>query len=146
VSVNLGGNKSPKHAEGVKFSEPGSPFRKETREDIDGAWKNEKNGNLISYLTDCQDQSDPTLETIVQGAISGLSEMKIDSSENPIVQGREARRVVAQGKVDGVASKIDLLAFKRNHCIYMLSYVGVSKAFDKDHAQFDKFIQGFYAP
>jgi hypothetical protein len=146
VSVNLGGSSGPKHAEGVKVSEPSSPFRKELRDDVDGAWKNPNNGNMISYLTDCQDSSDPSLETIVTGAVMGLSELHIESTQSPTILGREARRVLASGRVDGVPSKIDLLAFKRNRCIYMLSYVGVSQSFDQDHAHFDRFVQGFRAP
>jgi hypothetical protein len=62
------------------------------------------------------------------------------------MQEREGRRVHAAGKVDGVPTEIDLLAFKRNHCIYILSYVGVKKAFTEDRSAFTKFIEGFRAP
>jgi hypothetical protein len=147
VSVSLGGGSGgSKRAEGVHLREPGKPFGKEPRTDVDGAWKNEANGNLISYLSDCQDSTDPSLDSIVQGATMGLSDLHVESSDSPTIQDREARRVVATGKVDGVPSKIDLLAFKRNRCIYILTYVGVLKAFDQDHAHFDRFIQGFRAP
>lgn len=147
VSVRLVGNgEGSKRAEGVQIHEPESPFKKESREDIDGAWKNPKNGNMISYLSDCQDSTDPTLDSIVQGALTGLTDLRMDAKESPTIQGREARRVTASGKVDGVASKIDLLVFKRNRCIYILSYVGVAKAFSENHAQFDNFISGFHAP
>ncbi len=146
VSVNLGGGSAGKRAEGVHIVAPKSPFSKETRADLDGAWINSKSGNTISYLTDCQDNTDPSLDSIVQGAMTGLSDLKIDSTSNEMVQEREARRVVAVGKVDGVPSKIDLMVFRRNHCIYLLSYVGVQKAFEQDHAQFDEFIHGFRAP
>jgi hypothetical protein len=147
VSVKLAGTgDTSKRAVGVQFNEPGSPFDREQREGLDGAWKNPKNGNMISYLSDCQDSSDPSLDTIVQNAVAGLSELKFDSTQSPTVQGREARRVVASGKVDGVASKIDMLAFKRNRCIYIVTYVGVAKVFDENHGQFDKFLSGFRAP
>lgn len=146
VSVNLGPDNTAKRAVGVKVTDPTAPFSREARTDVDGAWKNGKTGNLISYLTDCQDSTDPSLDSIVQGAVMGLSDLKIESSDSPTIQGRESRHVIASGKVDGVPSKIDLLAFKRNHCIYILSYVGVQKAFDLDHSQFGKFIQDFRAP
>lgn len=146
VSVNLGGSSGPQRATGVQVRAPASPFTKDTRTDVDEAWKNSRNGNTLSYISDCQDSSDPSLETILQGAISGLSELKIESNDSPMVQGREAKRIVASGKVDGVASKIDILTFKRNKCIYILSYVGVQSAFAQDHAEFDKFVQGFRAP
>ena len=101
---------------------------------------------MISYLTDCHDDSDPALDFIVQGALSGLSGLQYERKESPTVQGREARRVVASGKVDGVPSKIDLLAFKRDNCIYIISYVGVEKSFAENHSQFEKFMEGFRAP
>ncbi len=146
VSVNLGAQKGPQRAVGVIITPPASPFNKVDQAEVDGAWMNSSTGNLISYLTDCQDTSDPSLESIVQGALRGLNELNVEATNSPTVQGREGRRVVATGKVDGVVSKIDLLAFKRNQCIYMLSYVGVQNSFPKDLGAFNKFVAGFRAP
>lgn len=145
VSVKLDGGES-KRASGVKFETPGGDFQKAARDDVDMAWRNPKNGNVISYLSDCQDVTDPSLDSIVQGVMSSLYNMNIDSNESPTIQGREARRVLASGKVDGVPSKIDLLVFKRNQCIYILTYVGVAKEFGANRGEFDKFVQGFRAP
>lgn len=145
VSVNLG-KSAPKHASGVHYNAPASPFESDDRDDVDAAWKNPSNGNLISFLSDCQDETDPSLDTIVDGAIGSLTDLKIESQHNPMFEGRGSRRVVATGKVDGVPSKIDLLAFKRNRCIYILTYVGVPDSFDSNHADFEKFIEGFRAP
>lgn len=146
VTVNLGGGSEGKRAEGVALREPSNPFSKEKRGDVDGAWKNPSNGNVISYLSDCRDPSDPTLETIVQGVVAGLSELKYESNERRLFQSREALRVVASGKVDGVPSKTELLVFKRNQCIYILSYVGVQRAFEANRSDFEKFVEGFRAP
>lgn len=145
VSVNLG-SRQAKRASGVNYSEPNKPFTKESRSDVDGAWKNSKNGNLISFLTDCQDESDPSLDSIVQGTLTGVSALNIEKKDSPTVQGREGRRILASGKVDGVPTQIDLLVFKRDSCIYILSYVGVQSAFAADHSQFDRFVNGFRAP
>jgi len=145
VSVSFGSHET-KRATGVNYSEPSSPFAREDRSDVDGAWKNSRNGNLISFITDCHDESDPPLETIVSGAMNGLSDLKYEKREAPMIQGREGRRVLASGKVDGVPSQIDLVAFKRDNCIYILSYVGVQSAFAADHAQFDHFLERFHAP
>jgi hypothetical protein len=145
VSVNIG-NHPAKHASGVTYTLPGHPFTSDTREDVDAAWKNPQNGNLISYLSDCTDDTDPTLDSIVQGSLGGLSDLLYESNQNAMILGREAKRVMATGKVDGVPTQIDLLVFKRNRCIYILSYVGVQKSFAQNHAQFDHFIDGFRAP
>lgn len=145
VDVNIGPRRI-KHASDVHYKEPDRPFEKDDRSDVDAAWKNGSNGNLISFLSDCQDDYDPALDGIVQDTLTGLSDLKIESTQSPTFQAREARRVVATGKVDGVPSKIDLLVFKRNRCTYILTYVGVLNAFDADHAKFDQFLKEFRAP
>jgi hypothetical protein len=145
VSVSLGGH-STKHASGVAVAAPKAPFKADSSPDVDAVWKDTKNGNLISYLSDCQDDSDPTLETVVQGALEGLSSLQYESNVESRFQEREARRVMATGKVDGVPTKVDLLVFKRNECIYILTYVGVVQSFSENHEQFEHFLQGFHAP
>lgn len=146
LTVKLGKDGAGKRAEGVKFNEPAAPFQKDAKEDVDGAWQNPKNGNVISFLSDCGDKSDPPLDHIVQGTLSGLNDLKIESEESPMYQGRGARRVLASGKVDGVPSQIDLMVFKRNTCIYILSYVGVQKSFPENRQAFQGFLDGFTAP
>lgn len=145
VTVKLGGENGKK-ASGVELNEPGKPFEKESRDDVDSAWKNPRNGNVISYLSDCGDPTDPSLDQIVAGVLAGLVELKVQDESAPTMQGREAKRVHAGGKVDGVPTEIELLAYKRNHCIYILSYVGVKKSFNEDREAFDSFIGGFRAP
>lgn len=146
VTVKMANDGTGKRAEGVLFAEPKKPFQAEDRKEVDAAWKNPKNGNLISYVSDCADPTDPSLDQITNGILGGLSELKTDSEEAPMIQGREGRRVHATGKVDGVPSEIDLLVFKRNHCIYILTYLGVKKAFAEDRTAFGKFVEGFRAP
>jgi hypothetical protein len=82
----------------------------------------------------------------VQGVIVGLSDLNVESKETVTVQSREGRRVLASGKVDGVPSLIDLLVFKRNTCIYILTYVGVKSAFNENRGDFNKFLESFRAP
>lgn len=146
VTVKLDTAGKGKRAEGVAYKDPAKPFVEEKRNDVDAAWKNPKNGNVISYLSDCKDPSDPPLDQIVQGILSGLSDLKVESTESPMIQGREARHILATGKVDGVASGIELVVFKRNMCIYMISYVGVKKALGENRAEFKSFLEGFQAP
>lgn len=146
VTVNLGGNGKGKRAEGVAFDAPASPFVRENRDDVDAAWKNPKTGNVISYLSDCKDPTDPPLDHIVNGVLAGLNNLKIESQETTEYQGREARHVSASGKVDGVPTGTELVVVKRNTCIYILGYVGVQRYFSADRAEFTRFVQGFKAP
>lgn len=146
VSVKLGNSDDPKRATGVEYRDPKSPFSKEDNKSLDASWKNPRNGNSIAFLSDCKDPSDPPLDNIVQGVIVGLSDLNVESKETVTVQGREGRRVLASGKVDGVPSLIDLLVFKRNQCIYILTNVGVKTAFHENRGEFTKFLESFKAP
>jgi hypothetical protein len=145
VSVSLRTPKT-KRSTGVRFNELPAPFQREPLSDVDVAWKNRDNGNMISFLSECQDQSDPSLDGIVSSALEGLTDLRIEAKESPTIQGREARRVEASGKVDGVSTKIDLLVFKRDSCIYILTYGGVKTAFDANRQDFNRFVEGFRAP
>lgn len=146
VTVKMANDGTGKRAENVSYSEPKKPFEKEDRKEVDAAWKNPKNGNLLSYVSDCADPTDPSLEQITGGILTGLSDLKVNNEETQMVQGREGKRVYASGKVDGVPSEIDLLVFKRNHCIYILTYLGVKKSFSEDRQAFTRFIEGFKTP
>ncbi|HMN67397.1 MAG TPA: hypothetical protein PKC28_02565 [Bdellovibrionales bacterium] len=146
VSVNVGTNHSVKRAKDVAYRAPSAPFAEESRPEVDAVWKNPRNGNVISFVSDCQDPSDPPLDSIVQGVLVGLAELNYDSKQTVTVQGREGRRVKASGKVDGVPTSVDMLAFKRNHCIYILNYLGVKESVKDDQDAFNRFIEGFRAP
>lgn len=145
VTVKLA-NKVGKRAEGVTLQAPTPNFHKDARTEVDAAWQNHKNGNVISYLSDCGDPTDPPLQQIIGGVLAALADVKIVDESTQMKQDREARLVHAAGKVDGVPTEIELFTFKRNHCIYILSYVGVKKSFEHDRASFTKFVEGFRAP
>ena len=145
VKLSTDGN-GTKRAEGVQYVEPTRPFAKNENPDVDASWQNSKNGNVISFLSDCKDPSDPPLDNIVAGVVAGVSALKIESSEVVEFQSREGRRVLATGNVDGVPSAIDMLVFKRNFCIYILTYAGVKNSFPANRDEFTKFVQGFKSP
>ncbi len=63
VSIDIGA-KHMERASGVKFTQPSAPFEKSSASSVDAIWRNPKNGNAISYLSDCGDNSDPSLANI----------------------------------------------------------------------------------
>jgi len=145
VSVELGGGKVT-HATGVHFSSPNGNFQKASSDNVDQIWRNPKNGNAISFLSECGDNSDPSLQTIEQGVLSGLYPYSYESQKDITYENRAARRVLVKGVVDGVPTLVDLLTFKRNNCLYILSYVGLEQHHVEDQKAYEEFIKGFHAP
>ena len=145
VSVELG-PKRPTRASGVRYAAPPKPFVKASADNVDEIWRNPGNGNAISFLSECNDPADPTLHAIEQGVLSGLYPYSYTSQNDIKHEGRAARRVQVKGIVDGVASIVDLLVFKRNSCIYILSYVGLEQQHASNLKTFEDFISGFHAP
>lgn len=145
VSVQLGGSKSIR-AKGITYTKPDSRFEKASADNVDEIWRNPRNGNAISYLSECGDSSDPSLISVEQGVLSGLYPYTYESQKDIMFENRAARRVSVKGVVDGVPSLVDLLIFKRNNCLYILSYVGLEQHHQEDLKVFDRFTQGFHAP
>lgn len=145
VSVNVGGKKASK-AEDVKYETPSSPFSSLNAEGADKAWQNKNNGNTIAFQSTCNDQADPPLDAIQAEVLSVFGDVKVEKTSTKEFNGREALSTIAEGVVDGVRTKTELLIFKKNDCSYTLSYVGVAKRFAEDQARFTQFVNSFGAP
>jgi hypothetical protein len=53
---------------------------------------------------------------------------------------------VAEGRVDGVLTRLELMLFKKNNCLYTLSYVALTKSFNDNREAYSKFSESFKAP
>lgn len=133
-------------AKDVKYSIPEKPFRDIENAAADQAWISEKTGNTISYVSECNGSADPTLQQLENDTLGVLNKLTVTESKEADFNGRTARSTVAEGEVDGVAVKTELLIFKRNGCNYTLSYGGILKNFEAERRHFQKFTQGFHAP
>lgn len=145
ISVNLG-PKGPEKSKNVVVTPPPAPFVEKKGFRADGAWQNPKTGTLISYLSTCNEQADPSLEAATDEVISAFGETKTLSQKKLEFNEREALETQAEARVEGVPTKIRALLFKKNGCLYTLTHLGLSKSFDKDTAYFDGFVKGFQAP
>jgi hypothetical protein len=145
LSVQL----SPKSADvasNVSFNAPSEPYEKFAVQDVDRAWKNRSNGNSISFRTACNDPVESEINSIQQMIVDGLDAANIEKRETVQYNGREALHSVIQGKLDGIATKIELMIFKKNNCTYTLTYVALPKNYAQDQAVFQKFLKEFVAP
>ena len=144
VSVNLPAPSQRKAQ--ATYANPPVPFVKANVESTaDAVWRNPKNGNNISYFSQCDDKADPELESIRNELALGLHDYHVLSSNRFPYNGREALRSVIKGKVDGVETQMDVVVFKRNNCIYTLSLVGLAAKAQEDGKIFSQFVEGFQA-
>lgn len=144
LSVSL--SSKVRKSEDVRFVSPGGAFEQIKSPGADQAWQDKNIGNSISFQSSCNDPADPSIENIEKDILNNLESAKIGSTQQAFFEGRESRKTQAEGTVDGIATKIEILTFKKNSCLYSISYVSITKNFEQDHAIFDKFLEGFKAP
>ncbi len=145
VSVGISDTKIER-ARAVHFRAPTSPYAEVAHGNLDRLWKNSSNGNTISYLSECSETNDPDLVAVQTGILRGVSQLNILKSDTITYNDREALHTVATGKVDGVATTMELMIFKKNGCLYTLNYVGLASHFNKDQKIFNDFIGQYRAP
>lgn len=145
VSVELPNSKTTS-AKDVQWSAPGGQFKEIKATNADKTWLSSRTGNTISFLSECGNAADPSLQTLESESLSALGKINTISSKIYDFNGRAARNSVSTGEVDGVPVQLELLVFKKNGCNYTLSYGGVMKQYDAEHKNFEDFKQNFKAP
>jgi len=145
VTVKVGEGPGVKSSN-VKFSEPGQPFVKTDSEDADVLWHNPASAVSISYLSRCNESSDPSLDGIQTQMLGGIEGTVVEKQERFTFNSREALDSLVDGKIDGVPVRLRLITFKKNKCHYTLSYVGRPKAYAKDSGEFERFVRSFEVP
>lgn len=145
ISLNIG-PKGPEKSAGAVAKPPPSTYTELKGVRADGAWRNSKSGNTISYLSTCNDPADPSLDMATDEVLSGLGPTKNLVQKKIEFEGREALDSEAEARVEGIPTKIHALLFKKNGCLYTLSLVGLAKSFEAGQADFENFVKGFTAP
>ena len=145
ISVSIPSSKLVK-ASDVTYQQPSEPFITSEHDSLDSLWSNPRNGNSISYLSDCQSKNDPPLKTITMGIIRDLGRREMIESKLIPYNQREGLHSKYSGSVDGVPTIVELIVLKKNSCIYVLTYVALKEAYTTNIGDFEKFYQGFKAP
>ena len=145
VSVSLPGQEiSP--AKNVEFKSPETPFEEINLKSADRTWISKITGNTVSFLSDCQKNSDPTLEQMLSDSTSVIDHLKIIESQEGIFNNRSSLESIVEGSVDGVPVKMKVLVFKKNSCNYTLTYAGLKIKFTSEFNTFENFQTSFRAP
>ena len=145
VSVNVGGKKAKK-ASLIQLEKPSPHFTEIKKEHADRYWRSDLTGNSISFLSECDTPGDPSLNQVLDGLKQGLIDSELVKREELTYNQRAAVKAEIKGFVDGVESIVETLIFKKNNCLYLITYISVPETFETERAIFNQFLQGFRAP
>jgi hypothetical protein len=130
----------------IKYETPDSPFEKLDTTNTDSAWQSSVTGNTIAVNSTCAKGLEKDPKDLQISILSGVENLKIESDQPIKVDGNNGRRVIADGRTDGINIRADIVTLKKGECAYDLSYIGRKKTFDAEHATFEKFIGRFQIP
>lgn len=142
VSVKLGENFQSSAKKNFTFTEPNQPFVKVDLDQADEAWQSSKTGNNISIFTDCRPNSS-SLKSLRSSLFGGVEDLIVNEEKTLTFNNREALQSVITGKMEGVPVKINILIFKKNECVYNITYVALTERYEKEIPIFKKFLEGF---
>lgn len=145
VSVNVR-PAAPRHAENLKFSEPVSPFQKQSDSAADFVWQSQKTGNTIAVISECKTTMETPLEALETDTINAMTDPQIVSTSHLTYNDREAIQTTATGLMDGIAIQMKVVTFKKNACNFILTYVGRASMVAREQSTFENFLKGFKAP
>ncbi len=130
----------------MKFQRPPRTFKNLHSLDVDDSWREKQNGNTISVLSECHDSPNPSLEQIQSGVISEITDAQPLETEQITFNNRDAIHSIIDGNVDGIATRFELVIFKKDDCTFILTYAGVAKAFGNNQRDFERFVKEFRVP
>ncbi|OFZ20290.1 MAG: hypothetical protein A2Z20_12805 [Bdellovibrionales bacterium RBG_16_40_8] len=130
----------------VKFHSPNPGYAEVSSASLDKLWQNKKTGCSISYLSDCNNPTDPSLQNIFKGITSEIESVSVISSSFIEYNYREALRSIVEGRIDGVSTRFELVIFKKNSCTYILTYAATTNAFSNEKPIFNHFVEMFRVP
>lgn len=145
ISVQLPKEKIAKNSE-VLAAAPAAPFNEIKADMADKIWISSVTGNSISYLSECSNQEEKSIEQFQRDVLSALQSPKTESSEKVKFQGREALKSLTHGTVDGYPVSVWTMIFSKGNCSYSFSYVGLSAKLAQELSIFETFLQSVRVP
>lgn len=141
ISVNLS-QESLESADEVRFIPPGNPFEEIASKAADRSWRNPKNGNTITYVSECGDVGRVNLKEVAK-TLMKVQNLEVSSQTEVTHNGVKA--VVSRGAQQDHSKTVavELLTFKMNQCLFNLAYLGLEKDLTSNRSVFEKFKENF---
>lgn len=132
----------PTFSQEISYLAPAEPFVKMSTP-VFPSWKNNKTGNVITIVSDCNPSSSFTLPGLHRMIENSIESPQIIKEENIQFQDKPAVAHRVSGKLDGLDIEVYSVSFIRKSCGYVSSLSGKKGALDSDQKNFEQFIQGF---
>ncbi len=126
------------------FGPTGSAWRPITIEGNDAAWLDERTSGTVHVDHTCERSQDTPLPALVNHLLLGFTERTFALEETVPFDGREARHVVVNARLDGVTRTLELYVMKKDGCVYDLGFAAPPDRFESGRADFTAFAQGFH--
>lgn len=110
----------------------------------DTAFLNNATGSIITSNSQCKKYEKTSLDQLAENILrgSGIEGLEIIEKKPTTFSEREAMRVIAQGKADGVKTYLSILTLRKNRCVYDFILVSnTEKSFKKDQKAFEVFLK-----
>ncbi|AGH96368.1 hypothetical protein [Pseudobdellovibrio exovorus] len=132
-------DKPPTFSSEITLKDPSSPFTR-TRTSVFPSWKSSQSGNVISIVSDCNENSPATLSSLHQLIESSLESPQIISEENITIQDRPSLLKVVNAQLDGYPIEVRSVSFRKKSCGYVSSLSGKKGTLEADRASFEQFL------
>ena len=139
-SFLTGSDPDPKNSKfKIDFHLPG--WMKIDPDHSDTAYRHKISKSILLANSTCKKYDTTSLESLADNLFAGIDELKTGTGERIPYAGREAFRISAEGKMDGVPIYLLVVTLKRDQCIYDFSLVSPNKeAHQKETADFERFL------
>ena len=110
----------------------------------DLAFHNPIHRTTIVVNSTCRQKDYIPLEALRNHLLFDLTDRRIVSQEEVIVDLRSALHTVVQGRMDGALVKLDLFVVQIDTCIYDLVYISTLEQYASCKDDFYRFVEGFH--
>jgi hypothetical protein len=108
----------------------------------DQAWIKSKNGNIISYRTECPSQV-RSVEAHFNNISSDFLNSEVLSIDRFQFNNRTALRYKFTGDLESIKTSYDLVGFKKYGCLFIIAHNGRDGALSETSKDFEQFLEDF---
>ncbi len=108
------------------------------------AWHNPRIGAVAQVNATCDPFQDVPLSALTNHLLIGFTERDYRSSDNVMLDGREALRTHVVAKLDGVPRELLLYVMKKDNCTYDFSLITPpGESYHEAEPTFERMVAGF---